>query len=67
MADDVYTTINSGSSCARSGISPMLKREPQLFPANGPLKFVVTDILGILLLLPHTLSGNHKLIVMTDR
>lgn len=64
IANDVYKTISTCSTCAWNSALPKLIKELQLLPTNGPLKFVAIDILGPL---PRTRNENQYVIVMTDK
>jgi Integrase zinc binding domain len=65
MVTDVYPYVKKCHECDKEN-SDLVKRHQalQLFPANGPLEFVVIYILGPL---TKTKNGNLYLLVISDR
>lgn len=63
MASEVQHTVAKCVSCARTGSKYRHKRCLQLFPAYGPLEFVVIDVLCPF---PKTRQGSQLIVVMTN-
>lgn len=64
MGRKVYRTLGYCCKWARNRISLKEKRPLKLFSANGPLQFLVMDILS---LLPKTATGNQFVMAITNR
>lgn len=60
MARDVHRAMGNCHSSAKTDIKLRHMRHVQLFPATGPLEFVVIDVLG---LVPKIIKGNQHVVI----
>lgn len=64
VPNDLYVTVRNCQFCARNRCTNKIQRDVRLSQPSDTLEFVAVDIFGPL---PKTESGNHYVVVMTDR